>query len=70
MVWPVSLIGRNLAYGMDPLNTALADAGVTYGLKLTAVVGFYLVLINLVLGVGISFLLVPYEFPVGVRSGR
>jgi sulfate transport system permease protein len=35
---------------------------VTHALKLTAVVAFYAVIINLVFGVGISFLLVRFEF--------
>jgi sulfate transport system permease protein len=64
IAWPVSLVAKNtFADGLDALRTALADPDVTHALNLTAVVAFYAVLINLVFGVGISFLLVRYEFP-------
>jgi sulfate/thiosulfate transport system permease protein len=64
VVWPVSLVAKNtFADGTEALTTALADPDVTHALQLTAVVAFYAVVINLVFGVGISFLLVRYEFP-------
>jgi sulfate transport system permease protein len=64
VVWPVSLVARNtFADGLQVLTTALSDPDVTHALQLTAVVTFYAVLINLVFGVGISLILVRYEFP-------
>jgi sulfate transport system permease protein len=64
VVWPVSLVARNtFADGMEALTTALGDPDVTHALQLTAAVAGYAVLINLLFGVGISFLLVRYEFP-------
>jgi sulfate/thiosulfate transport system permease protein len=64
VVWPVSLVARNtFADGTQALTTALSDPDVTHALKLTAVVAFYAVVINLLFGVAISLLLVRYEFP-------
>jgi sulfate/thiosulfate transport system permease protein len=63
VVWPVSLVARNtFADGTKALTTALSDPDVTHALKLTAVVTFYAVVINLLFGVAISLLLVRYEF--------
>ena len=64
VLWPVSLVAKyTFADGMDALTTALTDPAVTHALQLTAVVAFYAVVINLLFGVGISLLLVRYEFP-------
>ena len=64
VVWPVSLVAKNtFADGMEALTTAMGDPDVTHSLQLSAAVAAYAVLINLLFGVGISFLLVRYEFP-------
>ncbi len=64
VVWPVSLVVKyTFADGFTALSTALTDPAVTTALRLTAVVAVFAVVINLVFGVGISLLLVRYEFP-------
>ncbi len=64
VLWPVSLVVKyTFADGMDALNAAFNDPAVTHALKLTVVVSLAAVLINLVFGVGVSLLLVRYEFP-------
>jgi sulfate/thiosulfate transport system permease protein len=64
VAWPVSLVARHtFADGTQALTTALSDPDVTHALKLTAVVTFYAVVINLFFGVAISLLLVRSEFP-------
>jgi len=64
VVWPVSLVVRyTFADGFTALSTALTDPAVTNALRLTAIVAVFAVVINLVFGVGISLLLVRYEFP-------
>jgi sulfate transport system permease protein len=64
VLWPVSLVVKNtFADGLTALTTALNDPVVIHSLQLTAVVAVVSVLINLVFGVGISLLLVRYEFP-------
>jgi len=64
VAWPVGLlVRRTFEGGLGNLSDALADPQVTGALSLTLVVAFYAVVINLVFGVGISILLVRYEFP-------
>ncbi len=64
VLWPVSLVVKNtFADGMTALTTALGDPVVIHSLQLTAVVAVVSVVVNLVFGVGISLLLVRYEFP-------
>ena len=64
VAWPVALVvQQTFADGLVTLSEALADPQVTYALRLTAMVATWAVLINLVFGVGISLLLVRYEFP-------
>lgn len=64
VLWPVSLVVKYaFADGTSTLTTALTDPDVVHALKLTAVVALSAVVINLVFGVGISLLLVRYEFP-------
>ncbi len=64
VVWPVSLIVKyTFADGMTALTEALSDEDVTHALQMTAVVATSAVVINLLFGVGISLLLVRYEFP-------
>src|SRR4051794_15195019 len=64
VLWPVSLVVKyTFADGMTALSDAFSDPAVTPALQLTAVVAVVAVLVNLVFGVGISLLLVRYEFP-------
>jgi sulfate transport system permease protein len=64
VLWPVSLVVKyTFADGFTALSTALADPAVTQSLRLTALVAGVAVVVNLVFGVGISLLLVRYEFP-------
>ena len=64
VAWPTSLVVRNtFANGLEGLRVALSDPDVTHALQLSAVVASIAVVINLVFGVGVSLLLVRYEFP-------
>jgi len=64
VAWPTSLIARNtFADGMTGLRTALDDPIVQHSLQMTAIVALSAVVINTVFGVGISLLLVRYDFP-------
>lgn len=64
VLWPVSLVVKyTFADGMTALSTALGDPVVTHALQLTAFIAVTAVVINLVFGVGISLLLVRYQFP-------
>lgn len=67
VAWPTWLIAqKTFAHGLSGISTALSDPDVTHALWLTAYVSVTAVLINLVFGVGISMLLVRYDF-VGKR---
>jgi len=64
VIWPVALVvQKTFEGGLDNLRTALTDPVVTDALQLTVVVALWAVAINTVFGVGISLLLVRYEFP-------
>jgi len=64
VAWPVSLIVQHtFADGFATLTDTLSDPYVQNSLRLTAVVAFWAVVINLVFGVTISLLLVRFEFP-------
>jgi sulfate/thiosulfate transport system permease protein len=64
VLWPVSLVVRyTFADGTNALTEALTDPVVIDALQLTLVVALSSVLLNLLFGVGISLLLVRYEFP-------
>ena len=64
VAWPTSLIAKEtFAHGTQGIREALADPDVVHALQLTAQVAVTAVLINLVFGVGMSLLLVRYEFP-------
>ncbi|MBF4162508.1 sulfate ABC transporter permease [Nocardioides acrostichi] len=64
VAWPVGLLVQHtFADGLTTLTATLTDPGVVGALRLTALVTFWAVLINLVFGVTISMLLVRYEFP-------
>ena len=64
MAWPVGLVVQHtFEDGLATLQDALRDPDVLNALRLTVVVAFWAVVINLVFGVGISLLLVRHEFP-------
>jgi sulfate transport system permease protein len=64
VLWPVSLVVKyTFADGLSALSTALGDPDVQQSLRLTVGIALVAVVINLVFGVGISLLLVRYEFP-------
>ena len=62
--WPTALIvRRTFEGGTQAFSDALSDPDVTHALQLSATVAVAAVVINLVFGVGMSLLLVRYEFP-------
>ncbi len=64
VIWPVALVvQKTFEGGLDNLQTALSDPVVTDALQLTVIVALWAVAINTVFGVGISLLLVRYDFP-------
>jgi sulfate transport system permease protein len=64
VAWPLYLVGRNaFADGFVNLNDILTDPDVTHALQLTVLVAVVAVVINTIFGVGISLLLVRYDFP-------
>jgi sulfate transport system permease protein len=64
VAWPVGLVVQHtFEDGLVTLQDALRDPDVLNALRLTVVVAFWAVVINLVFGVGISLLLVRQEFP-------
>jgi len=64
VLWPSWFVVQNtFADGFTGLRTALEDPAVVSALQLTGVVAGLAVLINLVFGVGMSLLLVRYDFP-------
>lgn len=64
VAWPVSLVAINtFADGPGVLLGVLADPDIIVALRLTVVVALVAVLVNTVFGVGVSLLLVRYEFP-------
>ncbi len=64
VAWPVSLVVRKtFDGGLTHLRGITEDPDVVHALRLTIVVALAAVVINTVFGVGISLLLVRYEFP-------
>ena len=64
VAWPVGLVVQHtFEDGLTNLADVLADPDIVHALKLTVMVAFWAVAINLVFGVTISILLVRYEFP-------
>ncbi len=64
VAWPTGLIAQNtFANGLDGMKSALSDPDVTHALWLTVRVAVIAVAINLLFGVGMSLLLVRYDFP-------
>jgi sulfate/thiosulfate transport system permease protein len=63
VAWPSSLVvQRTFENGLGGIEAAMSDPDVTHALRLTVVVAVTAVIINLVFGVGISLLLVRYQF--------
>ena len=64
VVWPVSLVVQHtFTGGLDNLQTALSDPDVVFSLQLTVYCAVWAVVINTIFGVGVSLLLVRYDFP-------
>lgn len=64
VAWPVYLVGKNtFADGMDNINGILEDPDIVHAISLTVQVAIIAVVINTLFGVGISLLLVRYDFP-------
>jgi sulfate transport system permease protein len=64
VAWPLYLVVQNaFAGGLEGLRGILLDPDTASALRLTAEVAVVSVVINSVFGVGISLLLVRYEFP-------
>jgi len=64
VAWPTSLIVREtFRNGMQGISEALSDPDVVHALQLTLKVAIASVLINTLFGVGMSLLLVRYDFP-------
>lgn len=64
VVWPVALVvSTTFDNGLGNLSDAFSDPDVVYALQLTVYAAFWAVVINTVFGIGISLLLVRYEFP-------
>jgi sulfate transport system permease protein len=63
VVWPVSLVVlKTFDGGLGNLQDALSDPDVVFALQLTVYVAVWAVVINTIFGVGISLLLVRYDF--------
>jgi sulfate transport system permease protein len=64
VAWPVSLVARNtFADGFADLRAIFDDPDVVHAFRLTVFVAVLSVAINTVFGIGMSLLLVRYEFP-------
>jgi len=64
VAWPVSLVVTNtFEGGFGSIRLLIEDPDIVVALQLSAYVAFFSVLINTVFGVGMSILLVRYEFP-------
>jgi sulfate transport system permease protein len=64
VIWPVALVAqKTFSGGLTPVITALSDPEVIFAFELTLSVAAWAVVLNTVFGIGISLLLVRYEFP-------
>ncbi|NPD05060.1 sulfate ABC transporter permease subunit [Nocardioides sp. zg-1308] len=64
VAWPVSLVVTNtFEGGFGSITALLEDPDTVVALQLSAYVAVFSVIINTVFGIGISLLLVRYEFP-------
>jgi sulfate transport system permease protein len=63
VAWPTSLVAKNtFANGTQGIREALQDPDVVHSLQLTGQVAVAAVIINLLFGVGVSLLLVRFDF--------
>lgn len=64
VAWPVSLVvTHTFENGFQSINNLLSDPDIVSALQLTVVAAVVATAINTVFGVGVSLLLVRYEFP-------
>jgi sulfate/thiosulfate transport system permease protein len=64
VAWPVFLVAKNaFADGFADINAILTDPDTAAALRLTVIIAIQAVVINTIFGVGISLLLVRYDFP-------
>jgi sulfate transport system permease protein len=64
VAWPLGLVVKStFADGFTDLRVLFQDPDVTHALRLTVVVAVASVVINTIFGVGVSLLLVRYDFP-------
>ena len=64
VAWPLALVAQNtFADGLTDLRAILTDPDTVHALRLTVMIALTAVLINTVFGVGISILLVRYDYP-------
>jgi sulfate transport system permease protein len=64
VIWPVALVAvKTFADGLGPVLDSLRQPEVVFAFELTLSIAFWAVVINTLFGVGISLLLVRYEFP-------
>ncbi len=64
VAWPLSLVVKNtFSDGLTDLRGILQDPDIVHALRLTVGVAVVAVVLNTIFGVGISLLLVRYEFP-------
>jgi sulfate transport system permease protein len=64
VAWPTSLVAENtFANGFQGIQDALDDPDVVHALQLSGQVAIAAVLVNLLFGVGVSLLLVRFDFP-------
>ena len=64
VAWPVFLVAQNaLSDGFGHISELFSDPDVVHALRLTVFIAITAVVINTVFGVGISLLLVRYNFP-------
>ena len=64
VAWPLTLVVKNaFADGFEDLRGILEDPDIVHALRLTIGVAIVAVVINTIFGVGMSLLLVRYEFP-------
>jgi len=64
VAWPLTLVVKNACTdGFEDLRGILEDPDIVHALRLTIGVAIVAVVINTIFGVGMSLLLVRYEFP-------
>jgi sulfate transport system permease protein len=64
VAWPLLLVARNtFADGWSDLRAILTDPDTMHALRLTMGIALAAVLVNTVFGVGVSILLVRYDYP-------